>query len=748
MTDYQNTTKTAWSIHKTVQNSIKTAKKNLFKRYYYCCFSTRETKISETNRKRAHASRNINCPAKIIVTVHRIPPQYSRANHPNIIAENWPCLIVFKNNHNHTVDSAAALSKRPIANETIQEILQYFERGHSVSSAYHSFYFSKMETLGNDYDEMMSDRHYFPTKNDFSNIWKKYFKASFGARSGKDMLAALEKNLSSTDTLYKIEQISEHYVVSLCTPMMQRAASLLVQTSEILFVDGTGNCDIENHKLFFFVTQSSVGGIPVGCVITTSEKREVFDVAVKNLIEIMPTKICPSVILTDDDLKERNVLQTYWPNATLLLCTFHVLKSAWKWICASGNNIERDNRQDLYRLFRQILMSNQSEDQVESNIALFFEKTSKYPKYQNYVQKMLERKEVWCLFYRKNFLTRGSNTNNMVEVVFRLFKDIPLERTKAYNLVQLVDFITTNFNAYYKQRLLDVVTNKVDIRKYTVNDKDVKPDNIKELNDFQYSVLSSSSSTEYYVDMQSFTCSCPEGYTGKICKHQSGVIKKYNITSACNILCQDQKIILYKIATGTNPPNQLLKPLLLVKEPESSTTCLTKNTNYLLEKPITTSSLDTDCDNDFEVCSNDNPIEEVDTSALINEWKLFATKFTSDIEKNLRDDPENFQEGVKVFMNSYNTNVKSSSSLLSGLHTAFKFRGTSTKRLINASRKGMKISVQPTTIMRRKTKFTGRRRFQSGKKPKNGTQKQRLAPHNLQECVKDNKSLGRRKIAK
>lgn len=62
------------------------------------------------------------------------------------------------------------------------------------------------------------------------------------------MLAALEKNLSSTDTLYKIEQISEHYVVSLCTPMMQRAVNLLVQTSEILFVDGTGNCDIENHK--------------------------------------------------------------------------------------------------------------------------------------------------------------------------------------------------------------------------------------------------------------------------------------------------------------------------------------------------------------------------------------------------------------------------------------------------------------------------------------------------------------------
>lgn len=735
MSDYQILSKTAWSIQKTIQNPIKAAKKNLLKRYYYCRFNTRETKLSETNRKKVHASRNINCPAKIIVSVNRVPPQYSRASQPNIIAENWPCLILFTNDHNHTIDSAVALSKRPIANETVQEILEYFDKGHSVSSAYHSFCFSKMETFGNDYDEIMPDRHYFPTKNDFSNIWKKYFKESFGARSGKDMLDTLNKNLSSTETLFKIQEISEHYTVSLCTPMMQRAASLLIQTSEVLFVDATGNCDVQNHKLFFFVTQSSVGGIPVGCVITTSEKTEVFDVAVKNLIEIMPTKISPSVIITDDDLKERKVLQLYWPNATLLLCTFHVLKSVWKWICTASNNIKLEDRQDLYSYFRNILMSNQSEDQVESNISKFFEKTSKYPKYQNYVKKMLDRKAAWCLFYRKKFLTRGSNTNNIIEVMFRLFKDIPLERTKAYNLVQLVDFITSNFNAYYRQRLLDVVMKKVNIRRYSANDKDVNPDSIKELNNFQYLVLSSSSTTEYHVDMQICTCSCPEGHTGKICKHQSAVIKKYHITSACNILSEIQRTILYKIATGTSPPEQLLQPLLL-KETESCTLSGTKSNISLLERPTTSSLCDKHSDDEFE--QNDD---------FERKWKLFANKFISDIEKNLKDDPENFQEGINAFMNNYNKNIKSSSSLLSGLHTAFKTVGTKTKRLIHTSRKGIKISVQPTAIVRRKTKFTGRRRFQSGKKS-SSTLKRNLAPHNLQECVKDNKPLGSRKIAK
>lgn len=103
MSDYQILTKTAWSIQKTIQNPIKAAKKNLLKRYYYCRFNTRETKLSETNRKKGHASRNINCPAKIIVSVNRVPPQYSRASQPNIIAENWPCLILFTNDHHHTI---------------------------------------------------------------------------------------------------------------------------------------------------------------------------------------------------------------------------------------------------------------------------------------------------------------------------------------------------------------------------------------------------------------------------------------------------------------------------------------------------------------------------------------------------------------------------------------------------------------------------------------------------------------------
>lgn len=44
--------------------------------------------------------------------------------------------------------------------------------------------------------------------------------------------------------------------------------------------------------------------------------------------------------------------------------------------------------------------------------------------------------------------------------MFRLLKDIPLERTKAFNLTQLADFICTGFERYYQQRILDIVLNR------------------------------------------------------------------------------------------------------------------------------------------------------------------------------------------------------------------------------------------------------------------------------------------------
>lgn len=114
-------------------------------------------------------------------------------------------------------------------------------------------------------------------------------------------------------------------------------------------------------------------------------------------------------------------------------------------------------------------------ESMEKNLAIFY-KSYKYPQYKKYVDSKIEQTDAWCLYYRQSLIIRGADTNNYVEVMFRLIKDISLERTKAYNLTQLTDFVVSSFDSYYKQRLFDWVMDKMSkstINRLSPNVKDV-----------------------------------------------------------------------------------------------------------------------------------------------------------------------------------------------------------------------------------------------------------------------------------
>ncbi|CAG8611997.1 23161_t:CDS:2, partial [Gigaspora margarita] len=68
----------------------------------------------------------------------------------------------------------------------------------------------------------------------------------------------------------------------------------------------------------------------------------------------------------------------------------------------------------------------------------------------------LDRKQHWALLFRSGLLIHGNNTNNYVEYSFGLIKDIIFSCTKAYNSVQVFQFITTNMEQYYEHRLLGI----------------------------------------------------------------------------------------------------------------------------------------------------------------------------------------------------------------------------------------------------------------------------------------------------
>ncbi|KFM81580.1 hypothetical protein X975_03649, partial [Stegodyphus mimosarum] len=60
----------------------------------------------------------------------------------------------------------------------------------------------------------------------------------------------------------------------------------------------------------------------------------------------------PKVFMMDGDLKEKNALSSVWPNATYLLCQFHVLKAMCSWLCNVKNEIPACDRQEIFFRFK------------------------------------------------------------------------------------------------------------------------------------------------------------------------------------------------------------------------------------------------------------------------------------------------------------------------------------------------------------------------------------------------------------
>jgi len=55
-----------------------------------------------------------------------------------------------------------------------------------VASAYNTFC---LQEHGDQYENYVTDRYYFPKKSDFSNLWNANFKNHYGARSGDQMFS-------------------------------------------------------------------------------------------------------------------------------------------------------------------------------------------------------------------------------------------------------------------------------------------------------------------------------------------------------------------------------------------------------------------------------------------------------------------------------------------------------------------------------------------------------------------------------
>ena len=214
------------------------------------------------------------------------------------------------------------------------------------------------------------------------------------------------------------------------------------------------------------------GGIPLGIVVTSSETTVTLSVALSKLQSVMPEwafynngKQGPDISLTDDASALQEAIAAQWPKARRLLCTFHLLQSIWRWLWNAKNNILLQDRQSIMKAVKALVFAKSEEDVIDKYAEVKLSNTfQQHSHFAKYFDSIWQRRREWATNYWLGLLTRGNNTNNYAEVGFRILKDIICQRTKAFNLVQLFQFITVNLEQYYELRLLNIGHSRFDRR--------------------------------------------------------------------------------------------------------------------------------------------------------------------------------------------------------------------------------------------------------------------------------------------
>jgi hypothetical protein len=144
------------------------------------------------------------------------------------------------------------------------------------------------------------------------------------------------------------------------------------------------------------------------------------------------------------------------PDAKLLLCIWHVLNEVWRWLWKGTHQIKKEDRPHLLKKFRSILYAkSETEYSIRIDELLSDGICLRYPSYTKHLtESYFNRKLAWAISVRNDekLSTHSMNTSNYVEASFRITKDGQFNRTKAFNLADLLEIVLDD-SVYYKRRL-------------------------------------------------------------------------------------------------------------------------------------------------------------------------------------------------------------------------------------------------------------------------------------------------------
>ena len=160
----------------------------------------------------------------------------------------------------------------------------------------------------------------------------------------------------------KRELTSKSLILVICTPLMARVHEHVCQAGELLFCDSTSSMDRFNTSVFVLSTHSVASGIPLGVILTSDKREETILTGLQMLKLILPDhafygkgpQAGPDIVMIDDSSAKRGAINKCWPNACILLCTFHFLRRQWTRLYEGKNKISKDDQVTLIQKLKNL----------------------------------------------------------------------------------------------------------------------------------------------------------------------------------------------------------------------------------------------------------------------------------------------------------------------------------------------------------------------------------------------------------
>lgn len=351
-----------------------------------------------------------------------------------------------------------------------------------------------------------------------------------------------------------------------------------------------------------------------------------------------------------------------------------------------------------------------------------------FPKFVKRFEIFYKRRTQWVQLYRLNILTRGNNTNNYAEASIRVLKEIVLCRTKAYNVVALVESVSKVWEEYFITRILDHAHVRKDEiqRKYIELYKKMSNITVNDITNQGNGLFlipsSSKADVQYTVNISIGVCNCSVGVVGAFCKHQAWLHKNFNLSFPnAPSVTSEERHLLGKLALGEKCPSSGWFHAL--KESNSISTNIDHTT-------LSNDSID-------QVNFNFKDSSNLTDFPIIND--INETERNTTVTKNIKDEFSRLEDYLIHVPLDIREKFATKLKCIKNPQQLTSFLVNINRTLTSVNKKRGQIKVQPTAISRRRQGLTrGSRKVPSGRPPKAEKCKIKKRIHNLNHNITKN----------